>query len=209
MERIAALDALAKALGDDALRRIEAKDVAIRFTVREGRLATQPFDLKMGAVEMNLAGSTSLDGTIDYQAKVSLPAAATGGVLQRIGVRIGGTFAAPKITLGVREAAEEAVKNIVDREIEKLTGSESLAAEVEKQAERLRAEAQRAGEKLVAAAEEQRAGLVEAAAAKGALAKIAAEKAGDKLVSEARKQADKLATEAERQIGKLAAKEAE
>ena len=209
VERIAALDALAKALGDDALRRIEAKDVAIRFTVREGRLATQPFDLKMGAVAMNLAGSTGLDGTIDYQAKVSLPAAATGGVLQRIGVRIGGTFAAPKITLGVREAAEEAVKNIVDREIEKLTGSESLAAEVEKQAERLRAEARRAGEKLVAAAEEQRAGLVEAAAAKGALAKIAAEKAGDKLVSEARKLADKLATEAERQIGKLAAKEAE
>lgn len=209
VERIAALDALAKALGDDALRRIEAKDVAIRFAVREGRLATQPFDLKMGGIAMNLAGSTGLDGTIDYQAKVSLPASATGGVLQRIGVHIGGTFSAPKITLGVKEAAEEAVKGIVDREIEKLTGSESLAAEVEKQAERLRAEAKAAGEKLVAAAEQQRAKLVEGAAAKGALAKAAAEKAGDKLVAEARKQAAKLETEAERQIEKLSAKQAE
>lgn len=209
VERIAALDALAKALGDDALRRIEAKDVAIRFAVREGRLATQPFDLKMGGVAMNLAGSTGLDGSIDYQAKVSLPASATGGVLQRIGVHIGGTFSAPKITLGVKEAVEEAVKGIVDREIEKLTGSESLAAEAEKQAERLRAEAKAAGEKLVAAAEAQRAKLVEGAASKGALAKVAAEKAGDKLVAEARKQAAKLETEAERQIGKLAAQRSE
>ena len=123
-----------------------------------------------------------------------------------IGVGIGGTFSSPKITLGVKEAAEEAVKNIVDEQIQKLTGSESLSEEIQKQAENLRAEAKRTGEKLVEAAESQRAKLVEEASKTGALAKLAAEKAGDKLVSEAEKQAANLEAEAERQIEKLTAK---
>ena len=171
--------------------------------IKDGRITTQPFDLKMGGVNINLSGSTGLDQTIDYKAKVAVPG---GKTLQSVGVNIGGTFSSPKITLGVREAAEEAVKNVVNEQIQKLTGSESLSEEIARQAENLRTEAKRAGEKLIAAAQEQRAKLVEAAASKGALAKIAAEKGGDKLVQEAEKQAANLQAEAERQIEKLTAK---
>ena len=203
VQNIEAFDALAKALGNDDLRKIEARDVAIRFSIKDGRITTQPFDLKMGGVNINLAGSTGLDQTIDYKAKVAVPG---GKTLQSVGVNIGGTFSSPKITLGIREAAEEAVKNVVDEQIQKLTGSESLSEEIAKQAENLRAEAKRAGEKLIAAAQEQRAKLVEAAASKGALARIAAEKGGDKLVQEAEKQAVNLEAEAERQIEKLTSK---
>ena len=203
VQNIEAFDALAKALNNDDLRKIEAKDVTIRFAIRDGRITTQPFDLKLGSVGINLSGSTGLDQTIDYTAKVAIPG---GKTLQSIGVGIGGTFSSPKITLGVKEAAEEAVKNIVDEQIPKLTGSESLSEEIQKQAENLRAEAKRTGEKLVEAAESQRAKLVEEASKKGALAKLAAEKAGDKLVSEAEKQAANLEAEAERQIEKLTAK---
>ena len=193
VQNIEAFDALAKALNNDDLRKIEAKDVAIRFAIRDGRITTQPFDLKLGNVGINLSGSTGLDQTIDYTAKVAIPG---GKTLQSIGVGIGGTFSSPKITLGVKEAAEEAVKNIVDEQIQKLTGSESLSEEIQKQA----------GEKLVEAAEKQRTKLVEEASKKGALAKLAAEKAGDKLVQEAGKQAANLEAEAERQIEKLTAK---
>ncbi|MDE5579323.1 MAG: AsmA family protein [Alistipes sp.] len=213
LQNIGAFDALAKALNNDKLRNIEAKDVAVRFAIRNGRIATQPFDLKIGGTDISLSGSTGLDQTIDYTAKVAMPAS-TGGVLEKVNVKIGGTFSSPKITLGVREAAEEAIKNVVDQQIQKLTGSESLSAEVDKQkeklraeidrqAENLRAEAKKAGEKLVAAAESQRTKLVDEAAKKGALAKFAAEKAGDKLVSEAGKQAAELSAEAEKQIEKL------
>ena len=203
VQNIEAFDALAKALGNDDLRKIEARDVAIRFSIKDGRITTQPFDLKMGGVNINLAGSTGLDQTIDYKARVAVPG---GKTLQSVGVNIGGTFSSPKITLGIREAAEEAVKNVVDEQIQKLTGSESLSEEIAKQAENLRAEAKRAGEKLIAAAQEQRAKLVEAAASKGALARIAAEKGGDKLVQEAEKQAANLEAEAELQIEKLTSK---
>ena len=176
--------------------------MAIRFAIREGRITTEPFDLKIGDVGVNLSGSTGLDQTIDYQAKVAIPG---GGVLQTVGVNSGGTFTSPKITLGVKEAVEEAVTNVVNEQLQKLTGSESLSEEIAKQADNIRAEARNAGQKLVEAAQTQRDKLVEEAAKKGALAKIAAQTAGEKLVEEAEKQAANLEAEAERQIEKLTA----
>ena len=207
IQNLEAFDALAKALDNDKLRKIEAKDVAVRFSIRDGRITTQPFDLKMGDIKINMSGSTGLDQTIDYTAKVALPAGSAGGILESVNVGIGGTFTSPKITLGVKEAAEQAVKNVIDQQIQKLTGSESLGEEIQKQADNLRKEAKRAGDKLVEAAEAQRTKLVDGAKEKGALAKLAAEKAGDKLVEEAKKQAGKLSAEAEKQIEKLTAKQ--
>ena len=199
IQNLEAFDALAKALDNDKLRKIEAKDVAVRFSIRDGRVTTQPFDLKMGDIKINMSGSTGLDQTIDYTAKVALPAGSAGGILESVNVGIGGTFTSPKITLGVKE--------VIDQQIQKLTGSESLGEEIQKQADNLRKEAKRAGDKLVEAAEAQRTKLVDGAKEKGALAKLAAEKAGDKLVEEAKKQASKLSAEAEKQIEKLTAKQ--
>lgn len=207
LQNIKALDALAKALNSDKLKVIEAENVLIDFAIQQGRITTEPFDLKMGKTKMTLSGSTGLDQTIDYQAKVTLPEGAAGGVLSTVGVGIGGTFSKPEIKLGLKEAAQEAVKNVLDEQVQKLTGSESLSAEIEKQAERLRAEAVEAGAKLVAAAEAQRDKLVEEAAKKGKLAEVAAKAAGDKLVKEAQKQADDLVAKAEEQIAKLQKKE--
>ena len=90
IQNIEAFDALAKALNNDNLRKIEAKDVAIRFAIRDGRIATEPFDLKMGDIRINMSGSTGLDQTIDYTAKVALPAGSAGGILESVNVGIGG-----------------------------------------------------------------------------------------------------------------------
>ena len=203
LQNIGVLDALAKALNSDKLKLIEAENVLIDFAIQDGRITTEPFDLKMGSTKMTLSGSTGLDQTIDYTAKVTLPEGATKGLLSTINVGIGGTFTKPEIKLGLKEAAQEAVKHAVDEQVQKLPGSESLSAEIDKQAENLRQEARRAGEKLVAAAEEQSAKLVSEAAKKGKLAEIAAKAAGDKLVKEAQKQADNLVAKAEEQIVKL------
>lgn len=204
IQNIEAFDALAKALGNDALRTIEAKDIAIRFTIRDGRITTQPFDLKMGDIAVRLSGSTGLDQSIDYTARISLPASATGGMLGAVNVGIGGTFSSPKITLGLKEAAQEAVTNIVNEQLKKLTGSKNLGEEVQKHAEQLREEAKKAGERLIEAARTQRQKLIDGA--KNPLSRLAAEKAGDKLVEVAEKQAANLSTEAEKQITKLTSK---
>ncbi len=145
--------------------------MAIRFAIREGRITTEPFDLKIGDVGVNLSGSTGLDQTIDYQAKVAIPG---GGVLadgrreHRRDVHLAEDHAR-----GEGGAVEEAVTNVVNEQLQKLTGSESLSEEIAKQADNIRAEARNAGQKLVEAAQTQRDKLVEEAAKKGTLAKLA------------------------------------
>lgn len=204
VEGVEVFDKLADLLKNDKLRRIEARDLKIRFSIKDGRVTTEPFDLKMGDVNVNMSGTTGLDRTIDYTAKVTLPAG-VGGVLGAVNVGIGGTFTSPKITLGVQETVEQVVSNVVSEQIDNLTGGRGglLSDDMQTRAAALREEAQRAGEKLVEAAETQRQKLVDAAAKKGALAKIAAEAAGDALVDEAKKQSKALLEEAEKQIQKL------
>lgn len=225
IQHIEAFSKLADALKYEPLRQIEARDIVIRFAVSGGRITTEPFDLRIAGATLNLSGTTGLDRTIDYKARISLPEGAAGGVLTELNVGVGGTFSDPKITLGVKEAAEEVLRNLVDERVWKLTGSatleeeigkqqekigaavgeqhEKLSAEVRRQAQKLRDEAQRAGEKLVQAAEEQRIELMDRT--KNPLAKAAAEKAGDKLVEAARGQAAKLVSEAEARAAELTA----
>ncbi len=204
VQNIKAFEALATALNDDRLRNIEAKDVKIAFAIRDGRVHTSPFDIKMGGVVMNLSGSTGLDTTIDYVANIKLPAKTTGGVLSNVKANIGGTFSAPKITLDVKEAAKEAVTNVINQQLQKHTGSANMNEEFDKQAAKLRDEAAKAGEKLVEEAKKQRQNLVNKAS--GPLGKLAAEKSGDALVKAAEKQAANLQAEAEKQIEKLRSK---
>lgn len=204
VQNIKAFETLATLLKDDRLRNIDARDVKISFAIRDGRVHTSPFDIKMGGVVMNLSGSTGLDTTIDYVADIKLPAKATGGVLSNVKANIGGTFSSPKITLDVKEAAKEAVTNVINQQLQKHTGSADLNEEFEKQAAKIREEAAKAGEKLIAEAQKQRQNLVNKAS--GPLGKLAAEKSGDALVKAAEKQAANLRAEADKQIEKLRSK---
>lgn len=203
LQNVDIFGALTKALKAEKLQSNLSKELVIKFAIKNGRLSTQPFDVNLGSTSMRVSGSTGLDQSIDYTATVSLPGKAA-GVLQNLDVKIGGTFSSPKISVDVASAAKQAVESVVNEQIQKLTGSENLNAEIEKQAEKLRQEARTAGDKLVAEAEKQKQALV--AKASNPLAKLAAEKAGDALVKEARKQADKLVAKAESEISNLQAK---
>ena len=196
LQNITAFDRLATALKNDALRNIEARDVEISFTIRDGRVATQPFDLKMGNIVVNLSGSTGLDQTIDYTAAVQLPENLTGGVVSKVDVGIGGTFTSPEISLDVKNVVKEAVTQTVQKEIGKLLGTET--PDGTSAADKLLAEAKETGDRLIAEAEAQKEKLVEKAS--GKLAKALAEKSGDALVSAARREAQKLLEQAERKI---------
>ncbi len=198
-------DKLGSALKSDKLQSDQAKDLVVKFAIANGRLSTKPFDLKMGSTKINLSGSTGLDQTIDYTARVSLPGKAA-NLLQEVDVKIGGTFSSPKISVDMAAAAKQAATNAVNEQLQKLTGSADLSEEVRKQADKLRDEARKAGDKLIAAAQAEKEKLV--AKASNTLTKIAAEKAGDALVKEAQKQAENLNRKAEEEIAKLEAKAA-
>ena len=90
---VAAIDKIADAINKPDLKNLSAKDMNLDFTIKDGRIETQPFDLKLGDYTLNLTGTTGLDQTIDYSGKLKLPESA--GKLAEyttFDLKIGGTF---------------------------------------------------------------------------------------------------------------------
>jgi autotransporter translocation and assembly factor TamB len=66
------LNGLAATLKNESLKNLNIKDLKLPFSIAGGRVTTKPFDVNLGDGKLNLAGSTGLDQTIDYTAKVNL-----------------------------------------------------------------------------------------------------------------------------------------
>jgi hypothetical protein len=204
------LAGLASTLKNESLKELKIKDVKLPFTINEGRVTTKPFDLRFGEGTMNLQGSTGLDQTIDYIAKVNLAGKLENSYLNNVTVKIGGSFTSPKFSLDTKNAVDQVLGNLAGETLggegalsEQVT--EKVNAEFEKQSEKLRQEAKEAGEKLIAEAEKQAQKLIdEANKVSNPLAKVAAVKSAEvaakKLKDEAQKKASQLNEEAEKQI---------
>lgn len=116
-----------------SLKDTRVRDLAIDFTIKDGRVNTKPFDLKMGDYTMKLSGSTGLDQTIDYRGTITLPASA--GAVSKLGtvdMTIGGTFTSPKVGIDLeslaKQAAQQAAKSALSGLGEKLGISNSTAS---------------------------------------------------------------------------------
>lgn len=199
------IDKIADATKREELKDITVKDLNVDFTIKDGRIATKPFDIKMGNTTLSLNGTTGLDQTIDYAGKLKLPEGAAKGI-STIDLKIGGKFSSPKITIDTQSMAKQAASVATDKALEAV--GQKLGIDIsnaEKQKEELVKTAQQAAQKLVAEAEKQKASLLEKAGS-NAIKKLAAEKAGDALIAEAKKQGDKLIAEAEKKGDELIAK---
>ena len=210
------LNGLASTLKNESLKELKIKDLKLPFSISAGRVSTKPFDVGFGDGTLNLQGSTGLDQTIDYKAKVNLPGKLSNNYLNNATVLIGGTFTNPKFNLDLKDVAGQLLGNLAGSILggkDKNAASsgqvtEKLNEQIEKQAETIRKEAKDTGDKLVAEAEKQGQKLIdEANKASNPIAKIAAVKAAEssakKLKDEAQKQADKLNENAEKQIQAL------
>jgi len=198
------IDQIASAMKKESLKNMKVKDMKIDFTIKDGRVATKPFDIKLGETVLNLSGSTGLDQTIDYSGKVKLPAS-TGALAQlsTLNLKIGGTFTSPKVSIDTKSMAKQALSNVKGKALNELGKKLGLdLSNAQKQKEALVANAQKAGAQLVAEAQKQADALVEKAGG-NILKKLAAQKAGERLVKEAQKQSDNLVKEAGDQGDKL------
>ncbi len=109
-----------------SLKETKVKDLNLDFTIKDGRVTTKPFDIKMGDYVMNLSGTTGLDQTIDYKGKITLPASA--GVVSKLGtvdMTIGGTFTSPKVGIDMESLAKQAAQQAASGLIDKLVGGSS------------------------------------------------------------------------------------
>lgn len=112
--------------------KVSLKDVLMSASIDKGRLSVQPFDVKFGTYTTTVAGSTGLDGSIDYSLKMNVPAGKLGGQLQGflnqytgsnnstseipVTIGVGGTYNDPKTKLVMQEQKQqvkEAITNVV------------------------------------------------------------------------------------------------
>jgi hypothetical protein len=191
---------LADILKNDKLKNYSLNNTNITYEIKEGRVYTKPFDVKLGNVVGTMSGSNGLDQTIDYKMAIKIPskdlgmsdamnklnAQASGLGLDlkaaefvNVDVLIGGTFTDPKVSTSLKGAAGSIVNDVKEQVKEKIN------QEIDK-----------AKEQAIAKAKEEAAKLV--AEAKNQADKLRAEgkKAGDAIRAEAAKQAQKLLDEA-------------
>lgn len=123
---------------------VTMKDVLMSTSIRDGRLSVKPFDVKFGSYKTTVAGSTGIDGSIDYNLKMDVPAGQLGSQLNSfvnkysgtktdpnapipVTIGLGGTVTKPvpkllanEQTQQVKDAAKEAVKQEVTKKTESL-----------------------------------------------------------------------------------------
>ena len=126
---VPAIDKIADAINKPELKELKVKDLNLDFTIKDGRVETKPFDIKMGDYNLNLSGTTGLDQTIDYSGKVKLPSSA-GSIasLTTFDLKIGGTFTSPTVKVDAKSMANQALQSVGEQVLDKLTNKSDTAS---------------------------------------------------------------------------------
>ncbi len=205
---VKALNTIADKINFSALKNPQMKDINIKFAIKNGRLEIDPFETAINTALLKVYGSSGLDQTLDYTSTISLKSI-TDKIPVAFDVKIGGTFASPKISVGAGSTLEslkgtvtEAVDKAKEKAIEAAKAQrEKMVNEAKNQREKLIADAQKAGNKLVDEAKASSQKLQNKAS--NPIAKKAAKKTGDAGVKKAQEQANKLVQDATKSGDKL------
>jgi uncharacterized protein involved in outer membrane biogenesis len=131
---------------------VTLRDVLMSATIKDGRLGVKPFDVKFGDYKTSVAGSTGLDGSLDYTLKMDVPAGKLGTqynalIAQYTGgksdpnanipvtIGLGGKYnnPAPKLLMdGQKEQVKEAVTAAAKEEGQKALEQAVKGTEAEK-----------------------------------------------------------------------------
>jgi uncharacterized protein involved in outer membrane biogenesis len=123
---------------------VTLKDVLMSTSIKDGRLSVKPFDVQFGSYKTTVAGSTGIDGSIDYNLKMDVPAGKLGSQFNSllnkytgtktdpnapipVTIGLGGTVTkpSPKLLMSeqkeqAKEAAKEAIKQEASKKAESL-----------------------------------------------------------------------------------------
>ena len=194
-----AFSKIANAVKNPSLATLNIGNVDLNFTVEDGRVEVEPFDIKAGNVSATVQGSNGLDQTLDYVMNMKIPVSGIGasnllnqlGASQNgtvdLGVNITGTVTNPKVSTSLGDIVGNVVDNLKNQAKEKVEEVvEDTKQKINEKAQQLIDEAEAKGDQLIAAAEKQAANL-----------RAEAKKRADQLRSEADKKATKLVDDAQ------------
>ncbi len=222
------LGKVAEAVRSGKVDKLDLRDTTLRYSIKDTNAEVQPFALKVGTLPATFGGKAgvvnrSLDFDLDMKVPTSMLAGGSLGsqlaAAQKdvdLHVKIGGTYDAPKVSVGlgdlakdvaaaVTEVATEQVKAVASDLVAKASAAgDELIAEAVAAGDKLRATAKTAAKKVRDSADDEAKKLVKDA--KGnPLQEAAANEAAKKLVKEADKKADKLEKEADDKADALVA----
>ncbi|HEX6964263.1 MAG TPA: AsmA-like C-terminal region-containing protein [Gemmatimonadaceae bacterium] len=202
------------------------------FRIDSGRLAVQPFDVKVGGATMRVAGSNGLDQSMQYTLDLRVPRSLLGSGANQalanlvsqagkagvdlqaapeipLAIQIGGTVTNPKVTANVQNLASSVTKGAEQAATQAATQKASAAAtklvqDAEANAAKIRQDAQALADKVKQEGNRQ-ADSVVAKAGSNPLVQVAAKAAADKLRKEANDKAAKIVSEANQRADSLVA----
>ena len=209
------LNKLASQLKMDKYKQLNINNAKIDFVVNNGKVIISPFDIKQGNMNMNVAGSSGFDQSLDYVLKLKFPRAELGNQanevvsnltakLNKQGVNynaaenlnvnalIGGSITNPTVKISMADLAgglKDAVTDAIDAKRKELEGKAKA------ETERLKAEG------LAKAKELENKGRAEADRIK-AEAQTKAKAETDRLKEEARKKSEEAKKKAEEEAKK-------
>ena len=215
VEGFKALDKLSKLMKNDKFSKLEINDATIKYSFKDGRVYTKPFDIKMGPVTGTMSGSNGFDQTMDNKMTLKVPSKELGagdamsqlnGQAGKLGmnlktaefvnvdVTIKGTVDDPKVGVSLKDAVGSVVDDVKEQVIEQIKEKaeevkEDLKGKAKEQADKLMVEAKKQADKI----------------------RAEGKKAGQKVRDEGKKQADALKNKGgnflEKQGNKILAKE--
>jgi len=220
LKNVPAIDALASKINKSDLIPVTIKDLAMHFSIENGKLTTKPFNFKIKDTNFTLGGSTAIDKTIAYNGKVQLPDKLNLGKFSTVGFKMGGTFQKPTVELDLKNTANELISSAKEKAVQEVTKKvddakdkaleearrqkENAIREANERAAKIIAEAEKQGNILMDEAKKQGASLI--AKASNPLTKKAAEITAKKLEDSARKQAAALVEKAKAEAAKVVEK---
>jgi hypothetical protein len=169
------LQKLSSTLQSPQLARQEIRDLNATFVIKDGRINTDPFDVKINKMTANISGYSSFDETIDYLMKMKIPRAELGGDFNKmaeglmaqanaflggslklgetidVNVRIHGNLYDPTITPGF--PGMDLGTNLKDQVMDQV--KQMVTEKVEEVKDKVREEALKRAEQILADAQHQ------------------------------------------------------
>jgi len=214
-EGFKALDKLSAVLKNDKFSKLEINNTQVKYSFKEGRVYTEPFDIEMGPITGQMSGSNGFDQTMDNTMTLKVPSEELGagdavnklnGQAGKLGmdlkatefvmvdVTMKGTVTDPIVGVNLKDA----VGSIVDDVKEQIV--EQVEEKIEEVKEDLKGQAKEQADKLLATAQKQADGI-----------KAEGKKSADKVRAEGVTQSNELKNKGgnflEKKANQLAAKE--
>ncbi len=179
---------------------VSIKDLVLSASITDGRFSVKPFDVNIGSYKTNISGSTGLDGSLQYQLKMDVPAgklgtqindliagisgqASSGSSIIPLNIALTGTYDKPKFGLNSNKSVTGQVQNAIQSRVE--SEKEQAVEKIENIADSLKTDLKAKQDSLKKVIEAR-------AKAKEDSLKKAAEEAKKKLEEEAKKKALEL-----------------